>query len=139
MSSPSRRKGPAIPAHISEALEGTFSEFELGVLVGLGRVVGYEEGSSLVTEGSAGDAAAVVLDGNVQVSRSGQNITTLGAGAIIGELAVLSEAPRNATLVATTPVTVITLSGSGFIKLLEECPRLEQVVHSLIDARRSDD
>lgn len=135
MSEPEFRQRGPISQRIGLALGDTFSEHELGVLSELGRVVDYEQGSTLVTEGHDGDAAAVVVEGTVDVVRHGDTVASLGTGSIIGEMALLTGSPRTATLVAATPLTVLTLGPKGFASLLEQCPRLEPIVHAVADRR----
>lgn len=129
-----RQRGP-VPERLSAALGGSFSEHELGVLNELSRLVEYGDGETIVTEGRDGDAAAVVVEGSVNVLRDGGVVAAIGVGEIIGEMSLLSGAPRSATLVAASPLCVLTLSRPGFTKLIEECPRLEQLVKSVAQER----
>src|SRR5438132_6008363 len=61
-------------------------------------------GTTIVNEGENGTEFFVILDGTVSVSREGRQIATLGPGSGFGELALLVDAPRNATVVADTDV-----------------------------------
>ena len=61
-------------------------------------------GTTIVNEGENGTEFFVILDGTVSVSRQGRKLATLGPGSGFGELALLVDAPRNATVVADTDV-----------------------------------
>ena len=64
----------------------------------------------------------VILDGQVSVLRNGRRIARLGPGEEFGEMALLTDSPRTATVVADTDVTVMCLSRSAFNKVLKSEP-----------------
>lgn len=130
-----RTKPAFIQPRIAEALLGTFSEYELGVLSRLGTIIELEEGAVLATEGRVGQEAVIVLDGSAAVSRGDDIVATVGVGAILGEMALLSGEPRSASLVATEPLTVIAMNRREFNTLLEQCPRLDKMVRALAESR----
>ena len=63
-------------------------------------------GEVLTREGEEGREFIILLDGEVEVTRGGQVIATLGPGSHFGEIALIAHGPRTATVTATTPVTV---------------------------------
>ncbi len=71
-----------------------------------------------VAEGEPGDAFYVVGSGRLQVVQGGQPVVDLEPGQHFGELALLLDAPRNATVRALTPVRVFRLPREGFDALL---------------------
>jgi CRP-like cAMP-binding protein len=79
-------------------------------------------GTTIVTEGKTGAEFFVIIDGAARVSRQGRTITTLQRGDAFGELALLGEAPRNATIVAETDVEVLVIGEHAFVELLDEVP-----------------
>jgi cAMP-dependent protein kinase regulator len=85
-----------------------------------GRAV--DPGEVLVREGDTGNEFFVIGTGEVTVSRDGKEIARLGPGEFFGELALFDEAPRNATVTATTGTTVVTVGRDAFQKLLGDLP-----------------
>lgn len=129
------RKNSHVPDSLTEALGSTFNEHELRAIGRLGTVVELEIGAVLTTEGRPGREAIIVIDGSAAVTRGDDVIATVGAGAIIGEAALLSGEPRNATVVATTPVTIAALNSAEFSTLLADCPRIANHVRDLVAER----
>jgi cAMP-dependent protein kinase regulator len=80
-------------------------------------------GEVLIEQGAPGDAFYVVGTGRVDVIRDGELVNTLGPGAHVGETALLTAAPRNATVVARTPARVFRLDRAGFDRLMAEAFR----------------
>jgi CRP-like cAMP-binding protein len=79
-------------------------------------------GSLVCRAGTPGDALFIVLNGTAQVETPQGNITRLEAGDVFGELALVDEAPRAATVTAAGQLTVARIPRSGFTKLLQEEP-----------------
>ncbi|CAN5348636.1 hypothetical protein BH23ACT9_BH23ACT9_21660 [soil metagenome] len=71
-------------------------------------------GWPLAVEGDKGVVAYVVLAGTLTVTRDGEEIGRIGPGELAGELALLRQERRNATLTAATPVEVIALDEDSF-------------------------
>jgi CRP/FNR family transcriptional regulator, cyclic AMP receptor protein len=79
-------------------------------------------GTTIVNEGDDGNEFFVILDGTARVSRQGRKIATLGPGSGFGELALLENAPRNATVVADTDMELVVVGQRDFSVLLDEVP-----------------
>jgi CRP/FNR family transcriptional regulator, cyclic AMP receptor protein len=77
-------------------------------------------GTTIVKEGDNGSEFFVILDGTARVSREGRKIATLGPGSGFGELALLENAPRNATVVAVTDMELVVVGQREFAGLLDE-------------------
>jgi CRP-like cAMP-binding protein len=82
------------------------------------------EGRVLTTEGAPGREFFIVLEGEVEVRRGDRVIATRGPGEYFGEIALLDNRPRTATVVAKTPVTIEVLNRAEFGSLLAEFPDL---------------
>jgi len=67
-------------------------------------------GKHLVKEGDYAYELMAIEDGEADVLRSGEKVATLGPGDIFGEMAVLQKTLRTATVVASTPMRLMTLS-----------------------------
>ena len=81
-----------------------------------------KSGEVLVREGRRGNELFVIVGGEAQVSRGGDDLTTLAAGDYFGELAVLRPAPRTATVTAMTDMEVLIVTGRELTILLADVP-----------------
>jgi CRP/FNR family transcriptional regulator, cyclic AMP receptor protein len=81
-------------------------------------------GKVLARQGEAGRELFILLDGTASVTRDGQRVATRTAGDVVGEMAVLSFRPRNATVVADTELRTLVLTHAGLDQLLDDIPGL---------------
>ncbi len=82
------------------------------------------EGHVLVKEGDRGLEFFVIVSGRAKVSRRGRKVGELGPGDFFGELALLIDTERNATVAALTPMEAIVLSRREFDAALADAPRM---------------
>jgi CRP-like cAMP-binding protein len=75
-------------------------------------------GERLITQGDVGDSFYAIGRGQFDVVRDGDPIATLGPGDHFGEIALLTDQPRNATVVAHTPARVFQLDREGFSRIV---------------------
>ena len=87
----------------------------------------YPQGAVIMRRGEAGDCMYFVVEGEVEVQLQSGPIS-LGADEFFGELALLTGEPRNATVVATHPCTVLALDIVDFHELLARQPELARVI-----------
>ena len=95
----------------------------------------FESGDIVFREGDVGDRMYVVISGEIEVLREGERLAMLAEGDYFGEMAVLSDEPRNATVRATKASTLASISKSDFGRLLGAFPRLEKQMGELIASR----
>jgi len=92
----------------------------------------FSEGDVILTEGEGGVGFFVISEGTVRYSVNGRDVGSGGAGDYFGEVALLNEGPRAATVTAATDVTVYGLMRWEFRALVEEntdiASRLRQVM-----------
>ncbi len=86
------------------------------------------EGQVLVKEGERGLEFFVFVGGRAEVSGSGQKVGELGPGDFFGELALLIDAERNATVTALTPMEAIVLGRREFEAALGEAPHMTRKI-----------
>ncbi len=104
------------------------SRNELERLARLAEDLEVDAGKVLTREGESGREFFVILEGEVDVSRGGQTIATRGAGDFIGEIAILEDIPRTATVTAKTPLRFFVLTAQAFRTVVEEHPEVERKV-----------
>jgi CRP-like cAMP-binding protein len=91
-------------------------------------------GKVLAAQGKVGLDLFVVLEGTASVTRDGHHVATVTSGDVVGELAVLSRRPRNATVVAETDMRVLVLTHAGLDQLLDDIPGLaKHLVYEMAD------
>ena len=92
------------------------------------RVRDYPAHAVIIRRGEPGDCMYFIVEGEVEIELAPQPLR-LDSGAFFGELALLTGAPRNATIVATRPCTLLTLDIVDFFELLGRQPELARVIH----------
>ena len=95
-------------------------------------------GDEIFREGDAGDAAYIILEGEADVSVSTPNgplsVATLETNDIIGEIAVLCDVPRTATVTAKTDLETLRVAKENFFQLVTQFPQIGvQVMHELAE------
>ena len=104
------------------------SAAELKLLAFTGRVLCFEPGDLLMKQGERADCAYVILEGSVEVLGETKNggqflIAVQGKNAVLGEMGIIAEAPRSATVRAKEAVRALRLSGDVFLRLTCENPQ----------------
>jgi len=94
-----------------------------------------EAGKALTREGQSGSEFFVIVDGDVSVTKKGQEIRTLGPGDFFGEIALLEDTPRTATVTAKTPLRFFVLTRQAFRSMLAHQPELEEKVVAALEER----
>jgi CRP/FNR family cyclic AMP-dependent transcriptional regulator len=94
-----------------------------------------EAGKALTREGQSGSEFFVIVDGDVSVTKEGQEIRTLGPGDFFGEIALLEDTPRTATVTTKTPLRFFVLTRQAFRSMLAHQPELEEKVVAALEER----
>ena len=92
-------------------------------------------GRVLTRQGEVGVEMFILLDGTASVTRDGQRVATVSAGDVVGELAVISGCPRNATVVAETELQILDINHAGLDQLLDDIPGLAKHLLYEVSAR----
>jgi len=106
------------------ALFAGLEDRELGRLGNLMRESRFAEGDPITTEGESGVGFFVIEDGNATVSRGGEILRTLKPGDHFGEIALIDEGPRSATVVATTDLRCRAIAAWEFKTFVIEHPEV---------------
>ncbi len=117
----------------------SMSNSDLMLLAFTSERVRFAEGETIVRQGELGEVAFVIIDGEADVllDASGEEefITVRRRGDLVGELSLLTEAPRTATLRARTPVDLLKINRDVFLKLIEDTPGLSISLLKIISRR----
>jgi len=104
------------------------SKKELGDLARVTEDLEVALGKVLCKEGGPASEFFVIVEGEVEVTKSGKPIATLGSGEFFGEIALIEHTTRTATVIATTPLRFFVLTSRGFWGLIEHSPGVERKV-----------
>lgn len=92
-------------------------------------------GTVLCKEDTLGREFFVLVEGSVDVTRGGKHIATRGAGEFVGEIALLTEVRRTATVTASTSVRCLILMRGDFRRVLDENRAIERKVTAVLVQR----
>jgi CRP/FNR family cyclic AMP-dependent transcriptional regulator len=112
----------------SASLFAGLSRKELTELAKVTEDVDLDTGKVLCKEGQTGQEFFVIMQGEVEITRRGKKLATRGSGEFFGEIALIEDVPRTATVTARTPVRFFVLTRRNFLRLLDEQPRVERKV-----------
>ena len=112
-----------------------FSDDELARVAGLATEVDAEPGAAIIDQGRMGDTCYVIVEGDASVYISGEHVATLHEGSMVGEMALIGHAPRNATVIADTPMIMAAFDHKAFHALLDEMPKAKERVLETLNSR----
>ena len=100
----------------------------LKLLAFTSRRLSFDAGQAVFHQGDAGDSAYIVVEGDAEVSIDSPGgpivVATIGRHAIIGEIAILCDVPRTATVTAKTPLLTLRIDKETFFRLVNEFPQM---------------
>jgi CRP/FNR family transcriptional regulator, cyclic AMP receptor protein len=94
-----------------------------------------EPGRQLVREGEFAYEFFAIEDGSAEVRRGDQLLAELGPGDFFGEMGLIGQVTRNASVVATSPMRVLVLTGSAFRHVERELPAVSKQIRKAIEER----
>jgi len=97
---------------------------EIEVIAGVAQDGFFQPGQIIVTQGTPGQAFYLILEGRVEILRDGVSLGGFGPGDFFGEMSLLDQAPRSATIRAIGQVSCLMLSSWDFKALLERHPAI---------------
>ncbi len=100
------------------------SKKELAAIDRLMTPIDIKAGKEVIKEGTAGREAFIIVEGTASVWREGKLIASVGSGAVLGEVALLANRTRTATVKAETAMTVEVLNRREFEQLLDQNPAI---------------
>jgi CRP-like cAMP-binding protein len=115
------------------------SKSELRALASSADELDLRDGTVLTREGRPGREFFVLISGTAQVTKDGKEIAQLGAGQWFGEIALLTNAPRTATVTATSALDVLVITDRRFRTLVETMPSIALKILSTVGDRLARD
>ena len=94
-----------------------------------------EPGTMIVREGDSGDRFYIVAEGEVEVSQDGVVLSELGSGGYFGEIALMRDIPRTATVIARTPVVLYALDREDFLAAVTGHSQAAEAAETVMSAR----
>lgn len=112
-----------------------FAPGELERVADLAKEVDALPGAVVIDQGRVGMECFVVLEGRASVFVGEDLVATIGPGTMIGEMALIDHRPRTASVVAETPMRLVSFRMSDFDTLLKEMPKVHERVITTLAAR----
>jgi CRP-like cAMP-binding protein len=110
-------------------------------LIRFGKTRRFAEGEALMTQGEPSLSVHFILEGQVRVERQRRSdaqpvqLAMLGSGEIVGEMGVMVDLPRSATVTAAMPTTTLELDTPSFERAARAFPILHRVLAKLLSER----
>src|SRR4051812_10720388 len=95
---------------------------ELLAILGIARGRQFQKGDTIIKEGDPGDELFILFRGSVEVAKSGMVIAQLHAGGHFGEMGLVDQAPRSATVVAIEDTSAISVDRESLLRLMRKDP-----------------
>jgi CRP/FNR family transcriptional regulator, cyclic AMP receptor protein len=93
------------------------------------------EGKELVREGDFSYDLIAIEAGTAKVHHGDETVAELGPGDVVGEMGVLERQQRNASVTATSPMMLVTLTGWDVRKLRKQAPEVVEALENVVRAR----
>jgi CRP-like cAMP-binding protein len=111
------------------------SKRELSQVASIADEVDLRAGKTLIREGERGREFFILLDGTVEVSRKGKRLATRKGGDFFGEVALVCDVPRVATVTTTTPTRALVITDRDFRSLVKRSPSIALKVLEAVGER----
>ena len=115
-----------------------FSELspkELRTVLATAREMKVDEAAAVTSQGEKGGRFYLILEGEVDVLIDGRSQNHLAVGEYFGEMSLLDGEPRSATIVALTPLRLLSLASFNFRPLLREYPSISEKLLATLSRR----
>jgi cAMP-dependent protein kinase regulator len=116
-------------------LFNSLSEQDLAAVAQQSGEISVAAGTVLAREGDLGEEFFVIESGTAEVTHGGAAVAKLDAGDFFGEIALIREDRRTATVTATSPMVLIVMTGSSFRSLDSSIPEVREKVSKALAER----
>lgn len=128
------RKNAKVELLRSVPLFSHCTKSQLAEIATIAEEMDFAAGKTIIREGERGRQFFVVIDGSVEVTKKGRTVPIRGGTELFGEIALLSDAPTNATVTATSSLRALVLADHHFRGLIQKSPGIQlQVLRSLAE------
>ncbi len=115
------------------------SKKELGEIARVSDEMDVGQGSVLTREGDSGREFFVLVEGVAEVRRKGRKVSTMKPGDFFGEIALVSDRPRTATVTVAAPGRVLVMTDRAFRELMQRMPSIQRkVLAAVVDRLPAD-
>jgi CRP-like cAMP-binding protein len=126
------RKNAKVELMRKAPLFSSCSKRELAEIASLADEIDFPQGKTLIKEGERGREFFVLIEGTVDVRKEGRVLAHRGSTDCFGEMALILDAPRMATVTTTSPVRALVLTDRAFRDLIQRSPDIQlKILRSL--------
>jgi CRP/FNR family transcriptional regulator, cyclic AMP receptor protein len=111
------------------------SRSEVARIAKLADEIDLKAGKPLTREGERGSEFFVILEGEADVRSDSTVLPPLGPGDFLGEIALVTDSPRTATVTAVTPIRALVITGRAFRLLMRDSPQIQGKVLEAVASR----
>lgn len=129
------KSDPKIAAMEKVPLFARCSKKELASIASLADEVDLPAGKVLTTEGDRGREFFILLEGSADVLSDGRRLPSLGEGDFFGEIALVTDKARTATVTAAGPMRALVITDRAFRELLRNSPEIQGKVLAAVADR----
>ena len=115
------------------------SKRELSLVASIADEIAQPTGTVLTVEGKTGREFCILISGDAEVRQRDKRLRLLSAGDFFGEIALILDAPRSATVTATSEVRLLVIDQNAFRRLLRESPSIQGKVLEALAVRLADE
>ena len=102
------------------------------------KIIHKKQGDAIVKEGEETSDAYIILEGEIEVTKKGKHLATLGENSIFGEIALVDKRPRTATCTAYTNVKLGMVTRENYTQLLKHRPdAINPLMRIVVDRMRN--
>ncbi|MCW2855838.1 MAG: cyclic nucleotide-binding protein [Marmoricola sp.] len=112
-----------------------FSDAEMSMVLDAATYLTVPEGWAMMAENTPADKAYLILSGEVSVRRGGAEVARVGAGELVGEMALVNHRLRSATVVTETPLEALHFTDEAVAALNEKIPHFKDALTGVVEER----
>ena len=95
----------------------------------------YDSEQTIFEEGDVGDSMFIIIDGAVRIHKGDKELAVLSKGKFVGEMALLDQEPRSASVTSTEETTLLEINGEDFYDLMASRMEIMQGIVKILTQR----